>query len=164
MAITKVGKQLESGEYLEKVSGVGAAFTLPRYLLHLLDKSYQYAKKGPTHAYRVLPKLYNTADRVAVRPFLRAANTTGKFVYKHPVVGVPLVATTLYGANRLGKEINKNILHTDPNMDVTYEAYNPILPRSVPSLPVPSPFTRIKYKNKAMKNYYDKKQILYEGV
>ena len=121
MAITKLGQ-----DYI-KIANVP--------LLSLLSKIVTKPVTGVYHALthpllrRGAGKAYGASKKVGKIP-LEGANKAGKFLVNKPSMAIPILGASAYGAFTINDKIKKNMLHTDPRMNVTriqkpFHPFNP---------------------------------------
>lgn len=138
--ITKLGKDL--------CKEAGITHNLGRKVWSILKKTKpEYVKKPFEWAYRGTKK----PAELAVRGITR----TGKFIHDHPHSAIPAAAIGLYGAAKMKDTVQKNYLHTDPQMRVTRRSATNS--NVIPGLLAP----KIEYRDPQFKQHFRNRNLIY---
>ena len=138
------------------------------YLARLVGRTYKASRlagKGALWALKHPVKgLYTGVAKPAIGLGLNTANAIGDLSVKHPKAMLPALFAAGIGATSLGGMVNKNIIHADPNMDVTMYRPRPWLgeglSKKVP-IPIPNIFSDVQYNNKGARDYYSKQKLIF---
>ena len=145
MAITKLGQA-----YIEKTATnvsllnlIGKVIKAPLSIGRAVVSKLPFVGKATKGTYSAAKGIAETA--------LKGADKTGKFLAMKPAVAIPVLGVAATGAFTLNDKIKRNMLHTDPRMNVTmvgsqrnarFRAINP------------NARTGIRYHNEQLRNAY----------
>ncbi|MCB5270505.1 MAG: hypothetical protein LHW56_01515 [Candidatus Cloacimonetes bacterium] len=148
----------EAAVYLNK-----EAANLPETLKQLGIWAGKGVRKGYEVANWLIRKpgagLYRNVAKPAAGAAVAASRGAGNFVYQHPTVGLPLLATGMYAGYKTPGRLRKNLLHTDPNMGFTEYRNSPLF--GIPKSPLIGPTTRIEYRNPVARQVAEKYPLYY---
>jgi hypothetical protein len=160
MAITKTAT-----EFLTKEAA--SISPLMSYVTGLANKTYRAGRWVGNQGWRFANGPARGAYTKGVKPVLTAglnvSNAVGSAVVNHPKVAIPASALAGVGAYKLKSQINRNILHVDPNMDVTSYRPKPWLGETLGSkvpVPLPNLFSGVRYNNEATKKYFNAQNLI----
>lgn len=144
----------QAHDYLTK-----QAMDLPGVLRGIGKGVYRAGQKGYDAASWLVRKpgagLYRNVAKPVAHAGLKATGAVGNFVYKHPTVGLPLLAAGLYGGYKAPDNLRKNLLHSDPQTGFTEYRNSPLF--GIPASPLIGPTTKIDYHSaqaaRAARNY-----------
>lgn len=131
-------------------------------ITYLAKKLWPVAKgvsKGAPKAMRATYKAVRPAAAGAATGAVKGTSSLGRAAVKHPGTVLPAVALTGYGAYKFKDDFKRNLLHTDPKNNTTYQSSV----TSFSNYPKDRP-GQIKFRSPGLRKYYTSKKsdnILY---